>query len=604
MPAIKQTQIFDWNSVKDALFFSVSTNNEEYRKEAPHRTVGEFTLNYNVLIEDGKGHSKASKIGMQALKVLNITEEDLYNATIQSAPKLFPVSDNVFGGVARISTEQYTDKRLNDGATAIFYPDVLDHYAEMMGGKIYVLPTTKNDVIVIQDDGKYRTYEEVVKAVKDWDIYRVHGEKLTDNIYHYDAETKKFILGEEYVYSEEIERLQKAVQMYEYVELTEEEKNEYLPSDIAFREIDEDGYIPLMYTVDETRLGRELQISYNVPEQQLHYFVCRSLVKAERWSIDKMIAYLEDEPDKVWEDLYDRAIDAEVRTGINVDEDSINDIAECQKEDEAILEKAEQAALQERKLLLGENIIQTSEKKEQSDKSVNQSADFYFLSDVRKRYEWELADDVMKGCTDSVDTQNFENETVIEVFDDLMKAEEFLNNSVTRMDLFTWNFSDGSEQKLLDVYERKIIKRTYNLDSLSKDLGEDVSKRKFCEMIGNNVSGNSASRGMDKVLANMEEYHTGNDLPLFYSDCEVYVVGMKEDAALYVKKFDNLNDAADHYIQLRDNTEGDLNYKVKMIGSNTGAEEIRNLEIADRGTEDIRITFNQVVKDLKLGQKR
>ena len=579
MPAIKQTQIFDWNSVKDALFFSVSTDNEEYRKEAPHRTVGEFTLNYNVLIEDGKGHSKASKIGMQALKVLNITEEDLYNATIQSAPKLFPVSDNVFGGVARISTEQYTDKRLDDGATAIFYPDVLDHYAEMMGGKIYVLPTTKNDVIVIQDDGKYRTYEEVVKAVKDWDIYRDHGEKLTDNIYHYDAETKKFILGEEYVYSEKIEKLQKAVQMYEYVELTEEEKNEYLPSDIAFREIDEDGYIPLLYTVDETRLGRELQVSYNVPKQQLHYFVCGSLVKAEKWSFDEMIAYLEDEPDKTWEDLYDKAIDAEIRTGINVDEDSINDIVECQKEDEEILKRAKQAALKESRLLLGKNVVQSSEKNEQSDKSANQTADFYFLSDVRKRYEWELADDVMKGCTDSVDTQNFENETVIEVFDDLMKAEEFLNNSVTRMDLFTWNFSDGSEQKLLDVYERKIIKRTYNLDSLSKDLGEDVSKRKFCEMIGNNVSGNSASRGMDKVLANMEEYHTGNDLPLFYSDCEVYVVGMKEDVALYVKKFDNLNDAADHYIQLRDNAEGDLDFKVKLIGTNTGAEEIRNLEI-------------------------
>lgn len=603
MPAIKQTQIFDWNSVKDALFFSVSTDNEEYRKETPHRTVGEFTLNYNVLIEDGKGHSKASKIGMQALKVLNITEEDLYNATIQSAPKLFPVSDNVFGGVARISTEQYTDKRLDDGATAIFYPDVLDHYAEMMGGKIYVLPTTKNDVIVIQDDGKYRTYEEVVKAVKDWDIYRDHGEKLTDNIYHYDAETKKFILGEEYVYSEKIERLQKAVQMYEYVELTEEEKNEYLPSDIAFREIDEDGYIPLLYTVDETRIGRELQVSYNVPKQQLHYFVCGSLVKAEKWSFDEMIAYLEDEPDKTWEDLYDKAIDAEVRTGINVDEDSINDIVECQKEDEEILKRAKQAALKESRLLLGKNVVQSSEKNEQSDKSANQTADFYFLSDVRKRYEWELADDVMKGCTDSVDTQNFENETVIEVFDNLMKAEEFLNNSVTRMDLFTWNFSDGSEQKLLDVYERKIIKRTYNLELLSKDLGEDVSKRKFCEMIGNNVSGNSASRGMDKVLANMEEYHTGNDLPLFYSDCEVYVVGMKEDAALYVKKFDNLNDAADHYIQLRDNAEGDLEFKVKLIGTNTGAEEIRNLEIADRETEDIRITFNQVVKDLKLGQK-
>ena len=317
-----------------------------------------------------------------------------------------------------------------------------------------------------------------------------------------------------------------------------------------------------------------------------------------------MIAYLEDEPDKTWEDLYDKAIDAEIRTGINVDEDSINDIVECQKEDEEILKRAKQAALKESRLLLGKNVVQSLEKNEQSDKSANQTADFYFLSDVRKRYEWELADDVMKGCTDSVDTQNFENETVIEVFDDLMKAEEFLNNSVTRMDLFTWNFSDGSEQKLLDVYERKIIKRTYNLDSLSKDLGEDVSKRKFCEMIGNNVSGNSASRGMDKVLANMEEYHTGNDLPLFYSDCEVYVVGMKEDVALYVKKFDNLNDAADHCIQLRDNAEGDLDFKVKLIGTCTDTEEIRNLEIADRETEDIRITFNQVIKDLKLGQKR
>ena len=43
---------------------------------------------------------------------------------------------------------------------------------------------------------------------------------------------------------------------------------------------------------------------------------------------------------------------------------------------------------------------------------------------------------------------------------------------------------------------------------------------------------------------------------------------------------------------------------MKMIGTNTGADEIRNLEIAARETEDIQITFNQVVKDLKLGQKR
>lgn len=45
-------------------------------------------------------------------------------------------------------------------------------------------------------------------------------------------------------------------------------------------------------------------------------------------------------------------------------------------------------------------------------------------------------------------------------------------------------------------------------------------------------------------------------------------------------------------------------FKVKLIGTYTDTEEIRNLEIADRETEDIRITFNQVVKDLKLGQKR
>lgn len=80
---------------------------------------------------------------------------------------------------------------------------------------------------------------------------------------------------------------------------------------------------------------------------------------------------------------------------------------------------------------------------------------------------------------------------------------------------------------------------------------------------------------------------------------KIQLHGMKR----YVNKFDNLNDAADHYIQLRDNAEEDLDFKVKLIGTNTGAG-IRNLEIADRETEDIQITFNQVVKDLKLGQKR
>lgn len=59
-------------------------------------------------------------------------------------------------------------------------------------------------------------------------------------------------------------------------------------------------------------------------------------------------------------------------------------------------------------------------------------------------------------------------------------------------------------------------------------------------------------------------------------------LGMKR----YVNKFNNLY------------------FKVKLIGTYTDTEEIRNLEISDRETEDIRITFNQVIKDLKLGQKR
>ena len=77
------------------------------------------------------------------------------------------------------------------GAAAMFYPDVKEKAAEIIGGDYYILPSSCHEVILVPDtlEVKAKDLCEMVKeanrtVVEDKDI-------LSDNVYHYSKDERR-----------------------------------------------------------------------------------------------------------------------------------------------------------------------------------------------------------------------------------------------------------------------------------------------------------------------------------------------------------------------------------------------------------------------------
>jgi hypothetical protein len=76
------------------------------------------------------------------------------------------------------------------GAAALFYPDVKDKAAELIGSDYYILPSSTHEVILVPDSAGINPKElcEMVKQAN----RTVVDEKdiLSDNVYHYDKDSR------------------------------------------------------------------------------------------------------------------------------------------------------------------------------------------------------------------------------------------------------------------------------------------------------------------------------------------------------------------------------------------------------------------------------
>ena len=85
------------------------------------------------------------------------------------------------------------------GAGVLAYQDFMDQAAERVGGSFYILPSSLHEVLLVPDNGQMNL-QDLEAMVREVNATQVAPEdKLTDNVYHYDAEAKVFELGEKFV---------------------------------------------------------------------------------------------------------------------------------------------------------------------------------------------------------------------------------------------------------------------------------------------------------------------------------------------------------------------------------------------------------------------
>ena len=85
-----------------------------------------------------------------------------------------------------------TNESRFNGASAMAYADFMDQAAEKLEGSFYILPSSVHEVIMIPDSFGMKA-EELKAMVTSINASEVRPEeKLTDNVYHFDAVARVF----------------------------------------------------------------------------------------------------------------------------------------------------------------------------------------------------------------------------------------------------------------------------------------------------------------------------------------------------------------------------------------------------------------------------
>ena len=86
-----------------------------------------------------------------------------------------------------------TNESKHHGASVLMYPDFMDEVADKLGGDFYIIPSSIHETLLFpaKDVENYHDLEAMVREVNETQV--APEERLSDNVYHYDAEAKVFV---------------------------------------------------------------------------------------------------------------------------------------------------------------------------------------------------------------------------------------------------------------------------------------------------------------------------------------------------------------------------------------------------------------------------
>lgn len=220
---VDSLRITDYDTTKHKLFIRVSNaeKNQEMLQDAPHMLREDLAITYHIAVSmDDDAGIASTLVNNHLMNMYGITQEQLHEDAMKSSPILFPATVTSMGEVMKgimmadmkeagmdqemmdailsdIPSEDVpmtvvTNEQGINGASTLFYPDLMDRLADRLGGDYFILPSSVHETLVVPDDGKM-SFLELRSMVTEINATQVRpSERLTDEVYHYDSKDKVF----------------------------------------------------------------------------------------------------------------------------------------------------------------------------------------------------------------------------------------------------------------------------------------------------------------------------------------------------------------------------------------------------------------------------
>lgn len=245
--------ITEYENAKEKLFIRVSSaeKNGEMLQNVPHQIREDLVITYHLAISMDEVGRGSTTITNDMLKRYGISEEQLHADAMESSPKIMPlhvdamknvikqiiggdnkplIQDKGFKAMEEVISEGLkegepmfviTNQQTMDGASAIFYPEVMKQLGECFQGDFFILPSSIHETIVLPDKGDfdYLSLKSIVQEINNNQV--LEEEQLTNDVYHYDVKERVFERADKF------EKRQKEVQIGKNEKSGREQKMEH-----------------------------------------------------------------------------------------------------------------------------------------------------------------------------------------------------------------------------------------------------------------------------------------------------------------------------------------------------------------------------------------
>lgn len=224
-PQMEYSVFSDYEAAKDHLFIRVANKetNADVLAGMPHKEVEDLAITYHVLVNRDQNGIASAPVTDDLLRHYGVTAEQLHEDAIANSQRMLPaqldsMQNMLFGMMTPEASDTLRDEpypgstmlvltnnvQLN-GAAALFYPGVMDQAAERLGGDFIVLPSSTHEVIMIPADDMtdFRSLEQMVKDINRSQV--APEERLSDHVYHYDAQERLFERADRHEMRKELE---------------------------------------------------------------------------------------------------------------------------------------------------------------------------------------------------------------------------------------------------------------------------------------------------------------------------------------------------------------------------------------------------------------
>ncbi len=172
-PPVQEAPALSWDNVRDKLTVRLleKKRNRVFLKNMPYKNVGNgLAVIADINMGEDRGGDWRIAVNNGVLEILGVDKERLFSDAMSNAKAYDPAS-LVDMSSALISPEKVnllerdepiapediggmyvlTNSTGSLGAAALFYPDVKEKAAELLGGDYYILPSSVHEVILVPD---------------------------------------------------------------------------------------------------------------------------------------------------------------------------------------------------------------------------------------------------------------------------------------------------------------------------------------------------------------------------------------------------------------------------------------------------------------------